>query len=111
MWRKVTNTTARCPEKGQRVVDDGYTFERMNSTLATVMLVAEDMLALHILPMLDAGLFSCIHVAVRSCPGFCPVYTGLAPFQPRRLLIGQLAGLDALLNPVLLIDISLHIAL
>jgi hypothetical protein len=30
------------------------------------MLVAEDMLALHILPMLDAGLFSCIQVAVRS---------------------------------------------
>ena len=68
MWRRVTNTTARCPEKGQRVVDDGYTFERKNSALATVMLVAEDMLALHILPMLDAGLFSCIHVAVRSRP-------------------------------------------
>jgi hypothetical protein len=111
MWRRVTNTTARCPENEKRVVDDGYTCERKNLALATVMLVAEDMLALHIFPMLDAGLLAYIHIPVRSCPGFCAIYTGLAPFEPRRLLIGQLTGLDALLNPVLLIDISLHIAL
>lgn len=74
-------TTARCPKKGQRGVGNGHTFGREKSALATVMLVAENMLALHILPMLDAGLLACIHVAVRSRPRFCPIHTGLAPFQ------------------------------
>ena len=111
MWGGGEFTTARCPMGGQRVVDDGYMFDRKNSALATVMPVAEDMLTLHILPMLDAGLFACIHVAARSRPRFCPIHTDLAPFQSRRFLIGQLAGLNTLLNSVLLIHISLHIGL
>ena len=111
MWGRVEYTTTRCPIEGQRVVGNGQTLGREKSALATVMLVAEDMPALHILPMLDAGLLACIHVAICSRPCFRPIHTGLAPFQLRRFPIGEPAGLNALLNPILLIDIPLHVAL
>ena len=91
MWERSEYTTTRCPIEGQRVVGNRQALGREKSALATVMLVAEDMLALHILPMLDASLLASIHVAVCSRPSFRPIHTGLAPFQSRRFLISELA--------------------
>ena len=46
-----------------------------------VVLVAVDVAALRVLPMLDAGLLARADVAIRSRPCFGPIDTGLTPFQ------------------------------
>ena len=55
------------------------------------MLVAVDFLALIIFSILDAHLFARTHMTICSSTCFSPIDLGLAPFQLRRFIVGELA--------------------
>lgn len=61
--------------------------------------------------MLDARLLSGTDVTIGSNSGLFTIDARLAPLKVCSFFIGERAGLDTLLNAVLLIDVALHIRL
>jgi len=76
-----------------------------------VVLLAVDVLALLVLAVLNPALFFRPYVAVGACPALRPADAGLPPFEIAGFLVRELAGPDALLDSLLLIDVALHVGL
>src|SRR2546423_1097433 len=83
----------------------------MVSARLRVMLLAVDLAALAVLGALDALLLARSDLAVGARSRLEPVIARLAPLELRRLAIGELARLDALLDALLLGDVALHVRL
>jgi hypothetical protein len=72
-----------------------------------VVLLAVDALALHVLGMLDAGLFLGRHLAVGGGLVLHVLHPLLALLHAGGLLLGQRAGLHALVDALLLVGLAL----
>ena len=75
------------------------------------MFLPENLIALPIFLPLDTCLLPRFDMTVSSSLGLCPVHARLPSLQIRDFFIGELPGLYALLNAILLIDIPLHVGL
>src|SRR6266850_1333572 len=76
-----------------------------------VVLLAVDLAALAVLALLDAPLLARADVAVGAGARFEPAVARLAALELRRLAGGEAAGLHALLDSLLLVDVALHVGL
>src|SRR5205814_9386617 len=76
-----------------------------------VVLLAVDPLALPVLLLLDAPLLARAHVAVGARSRLGAIDTRLAALQPSGFAVGEPAGLDALLDAPLLVDVALNVGL
>src|SRR6266850_821899 len=76
-----------------------------------VVLLAVDLAALAVLALLDAPLLARADVAVGAGARFEPAVARLAALELRRLAGGEAAGLHALLDAALLVDVALHVGL
>ena len=76
-----------------------------------VVLLSIDLVALLILSMLDASLFSGTDVTIGSNSGLLTIDVRLASLKVCGFFVSERAGLDTLLDTVLLIDVALHIGL
>jgi hypothetical protein len=75
------------------------------------VLFAVDLAALLVLRLLDAPLLGRPHVAVGSRARFRPIDTRLTALELRGLAVGELSGLDALLDALLLVDVAVNVCL
>jgi hypothetical protein len=73
----------------------------------TVMLLALDVAALHILRLLQAGTFLVGHDTVSLDPVFDALQVVLPLVETRSLAFGQLAGLHTLVDAALLVGLAL----
>jgi hypothetical protein len=75
------------------------------------VLLAVDAGALAVFGALNPPLFACANMAVGRRIGLLAIHMGLAPLQSTNFVVGRRAVADAVGNPLLLIDIALHIRL
>src|SRR2546425_3339860 len=76
-----------------------------------VVLLAVDAAAFAVLALLDAPLLAGAHVAVGAGARFRTRVARLAALELRRLAGGEAAGLHALLDALLLVDVALNVGL
>src|SRR5206468_11072671 len=76
-----------------------------------VVLLAVDALALPVLRLLDAPLLIRSDVPVGSRARLGPVDARLTALELRGLAVGELPGLDALLDALLLVHVALNVGL
>src|SRR5438128_8641665 len=76
-----------------------------------VVLLAVDAAAFAVLALLDAPLLAGAHVAVGAGARFEPRVARLAALELGRLAGGEAAGLHALLDALLLVDVALDVGL